>query len=100
MNTRMKVSLSDIRTMILCELPTSTEEMGHFYYDGEGDNKNLEETYVWYCIAQCAGNRSVDSLVKYLDTKLTKSKCCTLSTRAKHIYTRALRHSRMNKETL
>ena len=35
MNTRPKVSLSDIRIMILCEYPLSTEECGHLYYDGD-----------------------------------------------------------------
>ena len=36
MNTHPKVSLSDIRTMILCEYPLSAEECGHQYYDGDG----------------------------------------------------------------
>ena len=92
MNTHPKVSLSDIRTMILSGFPLSTEECGHLYYDGDGDNKNLEEAYVWYRIAQCAGNRGVGSLVDYLDATLTKSRCCKLSSRARHIYKRALQH--------
>jgi TPR repeat protein len=90
MNTHCKPSLSDIRTMILCEYPLSTEEYAHLYYDGDGVKKSLEEAYVWYQIAQCAGNHKVDSLVSYLDATLNMSKCCKLSSRAKHIYTRAL----------
>ncbi len=92
MNTQAKVSLSDIRTMILFGFPLSTEECGHLYYDGDGLTKNIEEAYVWYRVAQCSGNHKVDSLVNYLDSKLTTSKCLKLSSRAKHIYTRALRH--------
>ena len=92
MNPRPNVSLSDIRMMILCEYPLSTEECGHQYYDGEGVNKNREEAYVWYRVAQCAGNHNVDSLVNYLGSTLVKSKCCKLSSRAKHIYTKALQH--------
>ena len=92
MYTHSKISLSDIRTMILCEFPLSTEEIGHQYYDGEGVSKSLEEAYVWYRVAQCTGNNNVDSLVNYLDSKLTTSKCFKLSSRARHIYTRALQH--------
>ena len=92
MNTLNQMSLSDIRTMILCEFPLSTEEYGHLFYDGDGVIKNLEEAYVWYQIAQCAGNHRVDSLVNYLGVTLKKSRCCKLSSRAKHIYTRALLH--------
>jgi TPR repeat protein len=92
MYTHSKISLSDIRTMILCEFPLSTEEIGHQYYDGEGVNKSLEEAYVWYQVAQCAGNHKVASLVNYLDSKLTTSKCLKLSSRARHIYTKALQH--------
>ena len=92
MNTPMKISLSDIRTMILCEFPLSTEEFGHQYYDGDGVSKNLKEVYVWYRVAQCAGNHNVLSLVNYLGSTLVKSKCLKLSSRAKHIYTRALQH--------
>ena len=92
MVTQTSISLSDIRTMILCEYPLSTEECGHHYYDGDGVNKSLEEAYVWYKVAQCAGNHSVDSLVDHLGSKLVRSKCCKLSSRAKHIYTRALQH--------
>ena len=92
MNTHTTVSLSDIRTMILCEYPLSTEECGHLYYDGDGVTKNIEEAYVWYQVAQCAGNHRVDSLIRYLDTKLIKSTCCNLSSRAKHIYAKALQH--------
>ena len=92
MYTHSKISLSDIRTMILCEFPLSTEEFGHQYYDGEGVSKSLEEAYVWYRVAQYTGNNNVDSLVNYLDSKLTTSKCFKLSSRARHIYTRALQH--------
>jgi len=92
MTTQTNITLSDIRKMILCGFPLSTEECGHLYYDGDGVNKSLEEAYVWYQVAQCAGNHSVDSLVDYLGSKLMKSRCCKLSSRARHIYKRALRH--------
>ena len=92
MSLRPNITLSDIRMMILCEFPLSTEEIGHQYYDGEGVSKSLEEAYVWYQVARCAGNHKVDSLVNYLDSKLTTSKCLKLSSRARHIYTRALQH--------
>ena len=92
MNVLTHMSLSDIRIMILCDFPLSTEEYGHLFYDGDGVIKNREEAYVWYRISQCAGNHKVDSLVSYLDATLKKSKCCKLSSRAKHIYTRALLH--------
>jgi TPR repeat protein len=88
----MNISLSDIRMMILCGFPLSTEEAGHQYYEGEGVKKSLKEAYVWYRIAQCAGNNNVDSLVDYIDTTLTKSTCCKLSSKAKHIYASALRY--------
>ena len=90
MNTHAKVSLSDIRTMILSGFPLSTEECGHLYYDGDDIGKSLEEAYVWYQVAQCAGNHRVDSLISYLDSRLIKSKRRKLSSRAKHIYRRAL----------
>ena len=90
MNTHPKVPLSDIRMMILCEYPLSTEECGHHYYDGDGVTKNIEEAYVWYRVAQCAGNHDVDSLVNCLNTKLIKTKRLRLSSRAKHIYASAL----------
>jgi len=90
MTTHTQVSLSEIRTMILCEYPLSTEEYGHLYYDGEGVNKSLEEAYVWYRVAQCAGNHKVDSLVNYLNTKLMNTTRLKLSLRAKHTYTKAL----------
>ena len=92
MYTHTKISLSDIRTMILCEFPLSTEEFGHQYYDGEGVKKSLKEAYVWYRIAQCAGNNNVDSLVNYLNTGMITATRLRLSSRAKHIYIRALRH--------
>jgi TPR repeat protein len=92
MNTHFKLSLSDIRIMILCDFPLSTEEYGHLLYDGDGVIKSLEEAYVWYRVAQCAGNHKIDSIVSYLDATLKKSKCCKLSSRARHIYTRALLH--------
>jgi len=81
-------------------IPLSTEECGHQYYDGDGVIKNIEEAYVWYQVAQCAGNHRVDSLVNCLNTKLMTSKRCKLSSRAKHIYARALRHSKKNKKHL
>ena len=90
MNTRPKVSLSDIRIMILCEYPLSTEERGHHYYDGDGVSKNLKEAYVWYRVAQCSGNHKIDLLVNYLGSRLVRSKCLRLSSRAKHIYASAL----------
>jgi TPR repeat protein len=90
MNTPMNISLSDIRMMILCEFPLSTEEIGHQYYDGEGVSKSLEEAYVWYTVAQFSGNHSVDCLVNYLNSRLMKSTCDELSSRARHIYARAL----------
>ena len=92
MATQTGISLSDIRTMILCEYPLSTEEVGHQYYDGDGVTKNIEEAYVWYRVAQCAGNHKVDSLVYHLGSSLVKSKCLKLSSRAKPIYTKALQH--------
>ena len=88
----MNISLSDIRMMILCDFPLSTEECGRLYYEGEGVKKSLKEAYVWYRIAQCAGNNKVDSIVNYIDTTLTISKCCRLLSRAQHIYIGALRH--------
>ena len=45
-NTHPKVSLSDIRTMILCEYPLSAEECGHQYYDGDGVNKRAKHIVV------------------------------------------------------
>jgi len=88
----MSLRLSDIRMMILCQYPMSALECGNCYYDGDGVSKSLEEAYVWYRIAQCAGNNNVDSLVDYIDTTLTKSTCCKLTSKAKHIYTQALQH--------
>ena len=90
MNAHIKISLSDVRIMILSEYPLSTEEYGHLHYHGDGVNKSVEEAYVWYRIAQCAGNRSVDSIVRHLDSKLMTSTCYKLPSRALHIYTRAL----------
>ena len=91
MNLRTNITLSDIRMMILCQYPLSTEEYGHCYYDGdEGVTKDSEEAYVWYRVARCAGNNNVDSVVDYIGSTLTKSMCHRLSSRAKHIYTKAL----------
>ena len=90
MNTHCKLSLSDIRTMILFEFPLSTEEYGHLYYDGDGVTKSLEEAYIWYIIAQCSGNHRVDCLVNYLNSRLMKPTCKKLSSKAKDIYARAL----------
>ena len=92
MNILTQMSLSDIRIMILCDFPMSAEEYGHLFYDGDGVIENREEAYVWYRIAQCAGNHKVDSLVSYLDATLNKSRCCKLSSRVKYTYTRALLH--------
>lgn len=92
MSTKIKQSLSDIRLMILTSYPLSTEELGHLYYDGDGVDQSYEEAYVWYLVAQCAGNHRVDSLVNYLGSTLRKAKCLKLSLRAKHIYGIALRH--------
>jgi len=93
MNTRANISLSDIRMMILCEYPLSTEEYGHCFYDGDdGVIKDIEEAYVWYRIAQYAGNHRVGSLVNHIGRQLTKAQCHRLSSRAKHIYTKALQY--------
>jgi TPR repeat protein len=92
MNTLTQMSLSDIRIMILCDFPLSTEECGHLFYDGDGVIKNREEAYVWYRIAQFSGNHSVDCLVNYLNSRIMKSTSNKLSSRAKHIYARALLH--------
>jgi TPR repeat protein len=92
MNTLTQMSLSDIRIMILCDFPLSTEEYGHLYYDGDGVIKNRDEAYVWYRVAQCAGNHKVDCLVNYLNSRIMKSTSNKLSSRAKHIYARALLH--------
>ena len=92
MDPHPRVSLSDIRTMILCEYPLSTEECGHQYYDGDGVNKNIEEAYVWYRVAQCAGNHKVNLLVNHLNTKVIRAKCLKLSSRAKHIDVKAIGH--------
>ena len=85
-----KKPLFGIRTMTLCEYPLPTEEYGHLYYAGDSVSKSLEEAYVWYRVAQCAGNHNVDSLVNCLNTKLIKTKRLRLSSRAKHIYASAL----------
>ena len=90
MNTHAKVSLSDIRTMILSGFPLSTEECGHLYYDGDGVAKDTQEAYVWYKVAQCAGDNQVGGLVDCIGSTLAKPKCHRLSSRAKHIYVRAL----------
>ena len=91
MNTRANISLSNIRMMILCQYPLSTEEYGHCYYDGdEGVTKDPEEAYVWYRVAQCAGNNNVNSLVNYIGSTLSKSKCLRLSSRANHPSSEAL----------
>ena len=92
MNTQTNITLSDIRMMILCGYPLSTEEYGHCYYDGDGVTRSTEEAYVWYRVAQWAGNHSVDSLVDYIGPTLTTSKYHRLSSRARHIYSRALQH--------
>jgi len=60
--------------------------------DGDRATKNVQKVYVWYGVAQYAGNLRVDSLVGYLNTKLIKSQYFELSSRAKHIYVKALGH--------
>jgi len=92
MYTPTKLSLSSVQSMILCGYPVSTEEFGHCYYDGDGDgvSKNLGEAFVWYRVAQCAGNHRVDCLVNYLDSKLEPHTRLKLISRAKHIYRKAL----------
>ena len=91
MNLRTNITLSDIRMMILCQYPLSTEEYGHCYYDGdEGVTKDPEEAYFWYRVAQCAGDNQVDDLVDYIGSTLTESKSLRLLSRARHIYIRAL----------
>ena len=91
MSLRANIALSEVRMMILCQYPLSTSQYGHCYYDGdEGVTKDSEEAYVWYRVAQCAGNHNVDSLVNYIGSTLSKPKCLRLSSRAKHIYTEAL----------
>ena len=92
MSTQANIPLSDIRMMILCGYPLPTEEYGHFYYDGDEVTRSTEEAYVWYRIAQQAGNRSVDSVVDCIGPTLTTFKCHRLSSRAEHIYSRALQH--------
>ncbi len=76
--------------IILCQYPLSALEYGNCYYDGDGVAKDLEEAYVWYKVAQCAGVNQVDDLVDSIGPTLTKSMCHRLSSRAKHIYVRAL----------
>ena len=48
------------------------QRVRHLYYDGEGVNKSLEEAYIWYQVAQCAGNHRVASLAVYVASKLMK----------------------------
>ena len=92
MSTKIKQSLSDVRLMILTSYPLSTEELGHLYYDGDGVDQSYEEAYVWYQVAQCSGNHRVDSLLKYLDTKLVGPVRKRLASRATDIYSKALLH--------
>jgi TPR repeat protein len=93
MYTPTQLSLSSVQAMILCEYPVSTEEFGHCYYDGDGVSKNLDEAFVWYRVAQCAGNHHVDCLINYLDSKLEPHTRLKLISRAKHIYQKALSKS-------
>ena len=86
----MSLRLSDIRMMILCQYPLSTLEYGNCYYDGDGVAKDLEEAYVWYKVAQCAGVNQVGGLVDSIGSTLAQPRCHRLSSRAKHIYVRAL----------
>jgi TPR repeat protein len=41
----------------------SALECGNCYYDGDGVAKDLEEAYVWYKVAQLAGDNRVGGLV-------------------------------------
>jgi len=86
----MSLRLSDIRLMILCQYPLSALEYGNCYYDGDGVAKDLEEAYVWYKVAQCAGVNQVGGPVDSIGSTLAQPKCHRLSSRAKHIYVRAL----------
>jgi hypothetical protein len=86
----MSLRLSDIRMMILCQYPLSALEYGNSYYDGDGVAKDLEEAYVWYKVAQCAGVNQVGGLVDSIGSTLAQPRCHRLSSRAKHIYVRAL----------
>ena len=90
MNLRTNITLSEVRMMILCQYPLSTEEYGHCYYDGDGVTQDTEEAYVWYKVAECAGGSQVGGLVDYIGSTLAKSKCHRLSSRARHIYVRGL----------
>lgn len=91
MHTNTKITLSDVHNMLVHSNPLSIEEYGHCHYDGYGVNKNIEEAYVWYKVAQYSGNHLVDGLVKYLDSNVVKKKSFRLSSRAKHIYIEALK---------
>ena len=86
----MSLRLSDIRLMILAQYPLSALEYGNCHYDGDGLAKDLEEAYVWYKVAQCAGDNQVGGLVDYIGSTLAKPRCHRLLSRAKHIYVRAL----------
>jgi hypothetical protein len=86
----MSLRLSDIRMMILCQYPMSALECGNCYYDGDGVSKSLEEAYVWYKVAEGAADSQVGGLVDSIGSTLAQPKCHRLSSRAKHIYVRAL----------
>ena len=43
MNAHMKISLSDVRIMILSEYPLSTEEYGHLKHHGDEVDKSCAE---------------------------------------------------------
>ena len=60
--------------------------------DGDRATKNVQEVYVWYGVAQYAGNLKVDSLVGYLNTKLIKPQRFELSSRTKYIFASALQY--------
>lgn len=90
MSLRPNTTLSDIRLMTLCQYPLSALEYGNCYYDGDGVAKDTQEAYVWYKVAQCAGDNQVGGLVDPIGSTLAQPKCHRLSSRAKHIYVRAL----------
>ena len=90
MSKRTKGKLSDIRMIILCQYPLSALEYGNCYYDEDGVTKDTQEAYVWYKVAPLAGDNRVGGLVDCIGSTLAQPKCHRLSSRAKHIYVRAL----------
>tara|TARA_B110000908_G_C10145585_1_gene398884 strand:+ start:678 stop:956 length:279 start_codon:yes stop_codon:yes gene_type:complete len=90
MSKRTKGKLSDIRLIILAQYPLFAAEYGNCFFDGDGVARDIEEAYVWYQVALCAGDNQVGGLVDYIGSTLAKSKRRRLSSRAKNIYVRAL----------